>query len=179
MTTSQYLLNLGLLGYVLYSNLGTRTLTRRRFTLPLLIVAVAGYAFLRDIPTVGHDAQLELVGLAAGAVLGVVAALLVRVRRSIDGRLIATAGGAFAALWIAVIGGRMLFAYGADHWFSSTIVQFSRQHEITGAGAWTVAFVLMALTMVVVRVLVTAIQAARTGAGRPEVILRSSSRERV
>jgi hypothetical protein len=69
MTASQYLLNLGLLGYVLYSNLGTRTLTRRRFTLPLLVVAVAGYAFLRDMPTAGHDVELELAGLSAGALL--------------------------------------------------------------------------------------------------------------
>ena len=167
MTTSQYLLNFGLLAYVLYSNLGTKTLTHRRLTLPVVLVAVAGYAFLRDLPTAGNDTHLELAGLTAGVVLGVFAALLVRVRRAADGSLVAEAGAAFAALWIVVIGGRMLFAYGADHWFITAIGRFSRDHQITGADAWTAAFVLMALAMVVTRVLVAGAQVARLTARRP------------
>jgi hypothetical protein len=164
MTTSEYLLNLGLLAYVLYSNLGTKPLSRRRFTLPIVFVGIAGYAFLRDLPTAGNDTTLELVGLSTGVVLGIVAALLVRVRRDADYRVVTRAGAGFAALWVAVIGGRMLFAYGADHWFPMAIAQFSRTHEITGADAWTVAFVLMALAMVVTRVLVNGAQAARLDA---------------
>jgi hypothetical protein len=152
MSTSQYLLNLGLLAFVLVTNLGTRTLTPRRVLLPVAVVAVAGYAYLRDLPTLGNDTRLELAGLTVGAVLGVVAALLVDVRRGPDGSVVTTAGAAFAGLWVVVIGGRMLFAYGADHWFGGAIGRFSRIHEITGAGAWTAAFVLMALAMVVTRV---------------------------
>jgi MFS family permease len=166
MTTSEYLLNLGLLAYILHSNLGTRVVTRRRFTLPVLLVVVAGYAFLRDMPTVGHDPQLELAGLGAGVLLGAVAAALVRVRRAADGRLLATAGLGFAALWVGVIGGRMLFAFGADHWFTGAVVDFSRQNQITGADAWTAAFVLMALGMVVSRLLVTGVQCVRLAAPR-------------
>ncbi len=162
MTTSQYILNLGLLGYILYGNVGTKTLTRQRFLLPLVLVVMAGAIFLRDMPGLGNDTQLEIVGAVAGALLGVGAAALVRVRRATDGRLVATAGAGFAALWIAVIGGRMLFAYGADHWFGESIARFSMTHQITGADAWTAAFVLMALTMVVTRVAVTAAVAART-----------------
>lgn len=167
MTTSEYLLNLGLLAFILHTNLGTRVVTRRRFTLPVLLVAVAGYAFLRNMPTGGHDPQLELAGLGAGVVLGLVAAALVRVRRAPDGRLVATAGAGFAALWIAVIGGRMLFAYGADHWFTAAVVDFSRQNQITGADAWTAAFVLMALAMVVSRLVGTGVQCARLAGSRP------------
>jgi hypothetical protein len=48
--TTQYLLNLGLLAFVFWANLGTRTVTRSRFTLPLLLVLVAGVAFLRNVP---------------------------------------------------------------------------------------------------------------------------------
>ena len=36
-------------------------------------------------------------------------------------------------------------------------------HQITGGDAWTAAFVLMALTMVLTRVAVTAVVAARQG----------------
>ena len=52
---------------------------------------------------------LEVIGAAAGAVLGVAATGLTRIRRTGSGTVI-TAGAAFAALWIGVIGGRIAFA---------------------------------------------------------------------
>jgi hypothetical protein len=94
--------------------------------------------------------------------LGLVAGLLVRVRPSAGpgGEPLMSAGGWYAALWTSVIGGRMLFAYGADHWFTGWIGRFSYEHRITGADAWTAAFVLMALAMVLTRVAVTVVAAA-------------------
>jgi hypothetical protein len=166
MSTTQYLLNAGLLAFVLWSNLGTRTVTRSRFTLPLLLVAIAAGVFLRDVPTAGNDVGLELAGAAAGIVLGLIAAALVRVDRDATGRLVMRAGVAYAALWVLVIGGRVAFAYGADHWFGPAIGRFSMIHQITGADGWTAAFVLMALSMVVVRVAASGIAAARA-ARRP------------
>jgi hypothetical protein len=160
MNTTQYLLNAGLLAFVLWSNLGTHPVGRRRITLPLLLVALAAVVFLRHLPTAGNDVTLEVTGAAVGAVLGIVAAALVHVHRDSRGRLVMRAGGAYAALWVAVIGGRVLFAYGAHHWFPRTIGTFSMRHQITGADAWTAAFVLMALTMVVARVAGTALATA-------------------
>ena len=154
MSAAQYALNLSLLAYILISNVGTHEVTRRRLLLPVVLVAVAAGVFLNDPPTAGNDLRLELVGVAAGTLLGVVAGLLVRVRVS-AGRVLMTAGAAYAALWVLVIGGRMLFAYGADHWFTQRIGLFSYHHQITGADAWTAAFVGMALAMVLTRVLVT------------------------
>ena len=52
----------------------------------------------------------------------------------------------------------MLFAQWATHSGARTIGEFSMRHQITGADAWTAAFVLMALTMVAVRLVVTAVQ---------------------
>jgi hypothetical protein len=170
MSTTQYLLNAGLLAFVLWANLGTKAVERRRFTLPLLLVAVAAGVFLRDVPTAGHDLTLEMVGVAAGAVLGLVAAGLVQVHRDSTGRLVMHAGAPYAALWVAVIGGRCVFAYGADHWFGRAIGQFSMTHQITGADAWTAAFVLMALAMVVTRVAATGVATA-VAARRPAAVL--------
>jgi hypothetical protein len=168
MTTTEYLLNIGILALVLATNLGTRTLTWRRLMVPVVLVALAAGSFLRQLPTLGHDVELELAGLTAGVLLGVLAALLVHVRR-VGERVVTIAGAGFAALWFAVVGGRMLFAYGAQHWYGRAIGQFSRVHQITGSGAWTAGFVLMALAMVISRVLVTGAQAARLGASVPFV----------
>lgn len=159
MTASQYLLNVALLGFVLYSNLGTHTFNLRRAVLrPILLAAGIGATFLSTVPSAGNDQGLEAVGLLAGVALGVASALLVRVHRTKAG-VVTSAGTGFAVLWVAAIGGRVLFAYGADHWFSQGISSFSRAHSITSADAWTAAFVLMALAMVITRVLVTAAQA--------------------
>lgn len=170
MTTTMYLLNGGLLAFVLWANLGTRTVTRFRLTLPVLLVVAAGAVFLRDVPTAGHDVALEMAGIGAGVVLGVVAGALVRVDRDPVGRLMMRAGAAYAALWVAVIGGRMLFAYGADHWFPAAIGRFSITHQITGADAWTAAFILLSLSMVLARVATAAVLITRTGR-RPAVAL--------
>ncbi len=169
MSAAQYALNAGLLVYILSSNLGTRRLTTARLLLPVALVGVAGWFLLRDLPTLGSDMRLEAVGLGAGAALGVVAGLLVRVRRTLTDDLVTHAGVAYAALWVAVIGGRVGFAYGAEHWFARGIGEFSRTHQITGADAWTSAFVLMALAMVLTRVLVTTF-AARSARFSAQVV---------
>ena len=166
MSTSQYLLNAALLAFVLGTNLGTRRLTRRRLALPLLLVGVVGLGFLQHVPTLGNDVTLEAVGALAGVVLGVLAGLLVRVGRDASGSVVTRAGAWYAALWVAVVGGRVVFAHGAGHWFGRAIGTFSMEHRITGADAWTVAFVLMALAMVVARVAVTGVRAHGLSAAR-------------
>jgi hypothetical protein len=163
MTTGQLLLNLGILAFVLRTGLGTRPLTRRRFTLPIAIVAAVGFTFLRTVPTSGNDVSLDVVLGLAGIALGVLAGSLMAVYRDrSDGSLVTRAGAAYAAVWTAVIAGRILFAYGSNHWFAPQIVSFSRGHALTGSAAWTAAFVIMAVSMVVARVAVTAIKAERS-----------------
>lgn len=159
MSASLLALNLGILVLVLASGLGTHQLTSRRVVMPLAVTAVFAYAFLRDMPTTGHDVAFEVLGGLAGVALGVAAAALVRVR-AVDGRVITTAGAGFAALWIAVVGGRIAFAYGATSVFPTAIARFSRDHEITSAAAWTAMFVLMGLAMIASRTLVTVARAA-------------------
>jgi hypothetical protein len=161
MTTTQLALNAALLLFVLGTNLGTRVVTARRLVLPLVLVVVAGAAFLRDVPTIGGDLGLEIAGTVTGALLGLAAAYLMRVRRAATGEIVTRAGLAYAALWVAVVGGRVAFAYSAEGWAARPVVEFSVAHRITGADAWTAMFVLMALAMVVTRVAATAWRARR------------------
>jgi len=172
-STSMLVLNLGLLAWILAANLGTRTVTRARLLIPLVVVAGVAAGYLEDVPTLGNDVALEAALAGCGVLLGVVCGLLVPVFRrdgAAPGQLVMRAGAAYAALWIAVVGGRIAFAYGADHWFARDIARFSRDNLITGADAWTAGFVLMALAMVVTRVAVTGLRVARvtrTGSTAP------------
>jgi len=166
-SAAQWILNLALLGWVLTRNLGTRAVTPATFGVPALVVAAVAATYLRDLPTLGSDVALELAGLAVGAALGVAAAGLTRVHRA-DGRLVVTAGKGFALLWVGVVGGRVAFAEWATHTGARAVGEFSARHQITGADAWTAAFVLMAVAMVVVRygatALVVGARARRTAA---------------
>jgi hypothetical protein len=159
MSTAQLILNGALLVFVLWTNLGTRVVTGRRLLLPVVLVLVAGWFFLQDLPITAGDARLELAGALIGVALGVAAATLMPVRRDGAGRIVTTAGVGYAVLWITVIGGRIAFAYSATGWASRSVGEFSMAQQITGADAWTAAFVLMALAMVLTRVAVTAAHA--------------------
>jgi hypothetical protein len=172
MSAIQWTLNISLLCWVLLRNLGTRPVTRSTFVVPMAVVVIAAAIFLRDIPTAGHDGQLELTGTAVGAVLGIVATAFTRIK-VVNGQLVARAGFAFAALWIIVIGGRIAFAEWATHSGARTVGEFSMRHQITGADAWTAAFVLMALAMVLTRVLSTVALTAGLRR-RPELVASSA-----
>ena len=155
MTTTQWLLNIGLLIFILATNLGTRPVTRRRLAMPLLLAAVAGVLLLSNVPTRGNDVALDFIGGGAGVALGILAALLMRVERRADGLVVSKAGPPYALLWLLVIGGRVVFAESAAGWAAPGIRDFSISNAITGADAWTAGFVIMALTMVAARVITT------------------------
>ena len=156
MSTTQWILNCTLLGWVLMRNLGTHAVTRSTYLTPLVVVVVVAAVFLRDLPTAGHDVILELVGLAAGVAFGTLSTALTRIRTTTSGAVI-RAGAAFATLWVVVIGGRIAFAEWANGAGGRAIGEFSMRHQITGADAWTAAFVLMALAMVAARLASTAV----------------------
>jgi hypothetical protein len=142
----------GLAALIIGTQLFRRPLTLRRFLIPLAAVVAVGYHYLHSVPTVGGDLDFEISLALAGALCGVLAALLMRVERDEQtGRIVTQAGFAYASLWIVVFGGRLAFAWAATNLWSHQVAQFSVQHQITGTAAWTAAFVFMALSMVLVR----------------------------
>lgn len=171
MTTEQWLLNIGLLIFILATNLGTRPVTRRRLALPLLFAAVAGVLLLSNVPSRGNDVALDFIGGGTGVALGILAALLMPVQRRADGTVTSKAGVLYALLWLLVIGGRIAFAESASGWAAAGIRDFSINNAITGADAWTAAFVIMALSMVAARVITTLVRCralpVSAGAGAP------------
>jgi hypothetical protein len=161
MSLTQWILSLALLTWALLRNLGTREVTRGTFLLPLVIVGAAASYFLFPLPTAGNDLDLVVAFGLVGVLFGLAAAGVTRLHHH-DGRLVATAGAGFAALWLAMIGGRIAFAEWANGAGARTVGMFSRDHAITGADAWTAAFVVMALGMVFARTVALAVRARRT-----------------
>jgi len=152
MNTTGYIIN-GILVLLVVRQIRERRLDLRSLALPFVLVAVVAANYLHTIPTGGNDLLLE-VGLGAvGALMGVLGALATHVRLD-DGRALARAGYVAAALWVAGVGGRMVFAYGSAHGLGPAIRRFSIDHSITGSPAWVAALVLMALADVGTRLLV-------------------------
>jgi hypothetical protein len=158
-TPAELGINLALLIAVVFTQLGRRVVTRRRFTIPLIIVAVAGFEYLRGVPTGGGDVPFYFIGAAAGALFALAASFFVNVQRDEAGQIIAETGVMYALVWLVVIGGRIAFAETATHTsFGQIVGTFSRSEMITGSRAWRAMFVLMALAMVLTRLAVLAVR---------------------
>jgi len=162
MTTTDYLINFGLVALVILQIRGSR-LDLRTALRPVILVAAAALYYLRAIPTSGKDVLLDLVLGSAGLVLGVACALTTKVWHAADGHAYAKAGGIAAALWVIGLGSRLAFEEFWTHGGTHTIVNFSIAHDITGQSAWVAALVMMALAEVISRLVVIRVRGARTG----------------
>jgi hypothetical protein len=161
MPTSALILSAVILVGVLTSDLGRRAVTHSRLRRPLLIAGIAGSMYLSAFASKGDGLAVELAGAGIGAVLGLLAGSLMRVEHDGEGQAFTRAGASYALIWIAVVGSRLLFIYGSENWFSSSLESWMVSHHVTTA-ALTNGLVLMALGMTVARTL-SLIARARLG----------------
>jgi hypothetical protein len=150
-STVDYITYTALFVFILATQLGRRTPTLDRLLLPVLTVGAIGFNYLHSLPsgTVSH--LIELAGLGAGILFGLASVALVKVDKDGEtGRAITTAGWPYAAVWTIALAARMAFAYGSTHWFHSELAQFSATNHVAAATYGT-AFVLMVLTMIIIR----------------------------
>src|SRR5580693_9260374 len=157
MTTTDYLIDSILVLLVLFQ-IKERTLTNRQLIRPLVILGIAVANYLHGIPTQGND--LVLVGVLAvvGGAIGIASGVTVILHRQADGTVTFRSGWLSGIFWVLGMGSRFGFAYWSTHGGIHSIAQFSANHQITGAEAWTAALLAMAVFEVCGRTLTMALR---------------------
>ena len=154
MSASILIVNLAVLLAVLESDLGTRKVGAFRIARPLLMAFGIVPLFIQHPATAGPGEALELALAGLGALLGVVASVrLMQVGHDVArGRVVSRAGVAYGLFWGVVIGARLLFTYGANHWYASALAHWMSTNGIS-ADALTDGLVFMAIAMALARTL--------------------------
>jgi hypothetical protein len=146
------IVNALLLIAVLQADLGPhRKIAGHRILRPILLAAGIVPLFLDKVSTHGGGLTVELAGIAAGAVGGLLALALMRVYRSATtGKPVSAARWGYGLLWTGVIAARATFSYGADHWFNNQLSHWLVSSSISSA-AITDGLIFMAITMLATR----------------------------
>jgi hypothetical protein len=163
-STSQYILFIGLFVFIVATQVGRRQPTVQRLIIPLVIVGVFGLKYLKAFPSGGTARLLVAGGIALGIVFGALALMMIRVEKDPEtARLVTIAGLSYVVLWTIALVARLGFAFGSTHWFKSDLRSFSIQHRIP-SDTYATAFVLWVALMIVIRTVGVIVRGYRVGA---------------
>jgi hypothetical protein len=146
-----WIVNLAILGVVLLVDLGHRKVTWGRLYRPFLVALLVVPLFVKSPQLSGRGLLLEVVLLVAGALFGLVAAFgFMTISKGKDGLSYSEAGPAYAGFWVFIIAARLIFSYGAYHWYTSALGHWMLTNHITTNGL-TDGLVFLAIAMALTR----------------------------
>ncbi|MGZ9935348.1 hypothetical protein ACXNSR_36350 [Streptomyces sp. NC-S4] len=146
---------------ILSTDLGTRQITNMRLLRSIIAIAIIIALFVHTLPLDGNDPWLQLAGIGAGIICGLIAATLLPAHRGSDGDIYTRGGIAYAIVWTLISASRVLFAYGSEHWFTQDVILFSIENKLSGQDVYSNAFVFMALATVLTRTVVLLVKRRR------------------
>jgi len=154
MPTDVLIVNLAVLFAVLEADLGRRKISSFRILRPVLLAAGIIPLFITHPATAGNGEVLEVVLAGLGVLLGVLASVgLMKVSfDDVTQRAVSTSGAGYGLFWTFVIGARLLFAYGANHWYSTQLGHWMSTNGVT-VDALTDGLIFMAVAMAITRTL--------------------------
>jgi hypothetical protein len=166
--TQAMIVNGAVLVAVLHSDLGShRKIGPVRILRPLIMAGGIIPLFIVRPMTHGTGLAIELAAAVAGLLGGLLALGLVKVYRSPrTGKPVSRATGGYALLWLAVIGARAAFSFGAVHWFPKQLADWCVAHQVQGA-AITDGLIFMAVAMLLTRTIGLAFRASRLPSAAP------------
>lgn len=166
MDASVLIPSLAILVTVLLSDYGKHPLTTARLIRPFITAAVIIPFFFTGVQVSGDGLLIEVAGAAAGLILGVLAASLMRVSADpATGRAATIGGKAYALFWIVIVAARLYFTYGAQHVFSAQLGQWMYASHVTTNGL-TAALIFFSVAMILGRTTALAVRARQVTARR-------------
>lgn len=166
-------------GIVLVTVLATdygsaRKINTMRLLRPVIAAAVIIPLFVDKPVSSGTGLIVEIAGVAAGLLFGLVAAGLMGVYRSpTTGQPVSRAGAPYAALWTVIVAARAAFSYGLGHWFQTPVINWAIANHVTVA-AITDGLIFMAIAMILVRTGALGWRASRLPDGEPASALQNA-----
>jgi hypothetical protein len=148
MSTPLTLLNLAIVGLLLARDLGHRRVNVLAMLRPLLLAAVIVPFVMPGWDMTGNGLVLELVTVATGAGLGLLACAFMRVSVDSSGQAWTDAGVGYAVVWVVIAALRQCIIYGAQHWFTKALGRFLFDNHIS-VTAFADSIMLFTLTTVI------------------------------
>ena len=146
-----WIVNLLILAVVVLTDVGHRRVGWGRVLRPFLVALLIVPLFVKGPQLSGNGLVLEGALLVVGALLGVLGAFsLMRMSKGDHGEIFSDTGVGYVAFWVFVIGARLVFSYGAYHWYTRSLGHWMLTNHITTNGL-TDGLIFLALAMAVMR----------------------------